>query len=87
MRARRRGSVLFTITLTLLALVAPLGSHPARTPRARATDPATASVSKSDLRGNDITAAVATYKLDPTGVLYEEHSPQTEVPRLGAPKS
>jgi hypothetical protein len=75
------------MTLTLLALVASVGSHPARTPSARVTNPATASVSKPDLRGNDITAAVATYKLDSTGVLYEEHSPQTEVPRLGAPKS
>jgi hypothetical protein len=40
-----------------------------------------------DVYGNDITQAVATYKLDSTGTLYEEHSPQTEVPRLGSPKS
>lgn len=38
-----------------------------------------------DLFGNEITQAVATYKLDATGSLYEEHSPQTEVPRLGSP--
>jgi hypothetical protein len=40
-----------------------------------------------DLYGNEITAAVAKYKLDATGSLYETHSPQTELPRLGSPKS
>jgi hypothetical protein len=42
---------------------------------------------ETDLYGNEVNAAVATYKLDPTGVLYEEHSPQTEIPKLGIPKS
>ena len=40
-----------------------------------------------DLYGNAVTAAVAKYKLDSTGSLYELHSPQTELPRLGPPKS
>lgn len=40
-----------------------------------------------DLFGNEVSSAVATYKLDPGGILYEEHSPQIEVPRLGVPKS
>lgn len=40
-----------------------------------------------DLYGNDVTDAVATYKLDAEGSLYELHSPQTELPRLGSPKS
>jgi len=40
-----------------------------------------------DLYGNEVTAAVAKYKLDATGSLYETHSPQTELPRLGSPKS
>lgn len=40
-----------------------------------------------DLYGNEVTAAVATYKLDGTGALYELHSPQTEVPQLPPPKS
>jgi hypothetical protein len=40
-----------------------------------------------DLYGNDVTSAVATYKLDAEGSLYELHSPQTELPRLGSPKS
>ena len=39
-----------------------------------------------DLTGNEVRRAVATYKVDPTGALYEEHSPDTEVPRLGPPK-
>ncbi|SRR5258706_15574804 len=40
-----------------------------------------------DVYGNEVTAAVATYKFDATGTLYELHSPQTELPRLGSPKS
>jgi hypothetical protein len=40
-----------------------------------------------DLHGNDVMTAVATYKVDETGELYEMHSPHTEVPRLGTPKS
>lgn len=40
-----------------------------------------------DVNGNEISPAVATYKLDATGLLYEEHSPETEVPRLAEPTS
>jgi hypothetical protein len=40
-----------------------------------------------DLLGNEVTDAVAKYKFDATGSLYETHSPQTELPKLGAPKS
>lgn len=40
-----------------------------------------------DLYGNEITDAVARYKLDAEGSLYELHSPRTELPRLGSPKS
>jgi len=40
-----------------------------------------------DLYGNETTDAVARYKLDADGSLYELHSPQTELPRLGSPKS
>jgi hypothetical protein len=40
-----------------------------------------------DLYGNEVSDAVAKYSLDPGGALYEEHSPQTELPRLSAPKS
>jgi hypothetical protein len=38
-----------------------------------------------DLYGNEVSNAVATYKSDRTGSVYEEHSPHTEVPRLPAP--
>jgi hypothetical protein len=41
----------------------------------------------TDVYGNGVTAAVATYKLDAAGTLYELHSPQTELPRLASPKS
>ena len=40
-----------------------------------------------DLYGNEVTDAIATYGVDPAGSLYELHSPQTELPRLGSPKS
>jgi hypothetical protein len=40
-----------------------------------------------DLFGNDVTEAVARYRFDATGSLYEVHSPQTEIPKLAAPKS
>jgi hypothetical protein len=40
-----------------------------------------------DMYGNEVSAAVATYRLDATGAFYELHSPQTEVPRLAAPRS
>jgi hypothetical protein len=43
--------------------------------------------STTDLYGNDVTAAVARYKLDSTGSLYEAHSPQTQLAKLGSPKS
>jgi hypothetical protein len=39
-----------------------------------------------DFNGNEVRPAVARYKIDPAGALYEEHSPDTEVPRLGSPK-
>jgi hypothetical protein len=40
----------------------------------------------TDLHGNEVTPAIAKYKLDAWGSLYEEHSPHTELPRLGNPK-
>lgn len=43
--------------------------------------------SSADLYGNDVSDAVAQYKFDGTGALYELHSPQTEVARLPSPKS
>jgi hypothetical protein len=40
-----------------------------------------------DVYGNEVTDAIATYTFDRAGSLYELHSPQTELPRLGMPKS
>jgi hypothetical protein len=39
-----------------------------------------------DFNGNEVGQAIARYRIDPTGARYEEHSPDTELPRLGAPK-
>jgi hypothetical protein len=38
-----------------------------------------------DLYGNEVTDAVARYRFDDAGSLYEVHSPQTELPRLASP--
>jgi hypothetical protein len=40
-----------------------------------------------DLYGNDVSDAVARYRVDATGTPYEVHSPQTEIPKLGSPKT
>lgn len=40
-----------------------------------------------DLYGNDVSDAVAQYRFDATGSPYEVHSPQTEIPKLGSPKT
>jgi hypothetical protein len=50
-------------------------------------DPIDDSQGSVDLYGNDVTDAVAQYKFDGTGILYELHSPQTEVARLPSPQS
>ena len=41
----------------------------------------------TDMCGNRVSPAVATYQLDAAGTLYELHSPQTQLPRLESPKS
>lgn len=46
-----------------------------------------AAAQRQDVYGNDITDAVATYKLDAAGGVYEEHSPHTELPQLKPPTS
>jgi hypothetical protein len=40
-----------------------------------------------DVYGNEIDDAVTDYRIDPRGDVYERHSPETEVPRLGPPVS
>jgi hypothetical protein len=40
-----------------------------------------------DLLGNEIEDAVADYRVDLGGDVYERHSPETAVPKLGSPSS
>lgn len=40
-----------------------------------------------DLYGNDVNDAVARYKFDAEGTVYEEHSPDTEIPHLRPPST
>jgi len=51
------------------------------------TQPNTDADPDLDFYGNEVTAAVAEYKIDAVGRLYELHSPQSQLPRLGSPKS
>lgn len=39
-----------------------------------------------DLYGNEVRQAVERYKVDALGEWYEEHSPDTEVPKLAPPQ-
>lgn len=55
--------------------------------RNQADDRADESSGFVDLYGNDVSDAIATYTFDQAGSLYELHSPQTELPHLGIPKS
>ena len=48
-----------------------------------ATAPAPRMPDRIDLRGNPIDHAVGDYRVDPSGVTYETHSPDTASARLG----
>jgi hypothetical protein len=40
-----------------------------------------------DLFGNEIEEAIADYRVDQRGGIYERHAPDTAVPQLGSPKT
>ena len=40
---------------------------------------------RTALQGDEVSDALATYGIDGSGKLYEVHSPETEVPKLGRP--
>jgi hypothetical protein len=76
------GSLITASPVTHSRSVLSLPELPATpTSRAAAADDAL------DAYGNEVTNAVAEYTLDGAGSLYELHSPQVELPRLGSPKS
>jgi hypothetical protein len=92
----RRGRIAVVLTLTLFTVAFGAGRHFGRSTLRHpephgssiaATHALAADDSVLDVYGNEVTEAVATYKLDSSGAVYEEHSPQTEVPRLGSPKT
>jgi hypothetical protein len=43
--------------------------------------------SRMDRYGNQIESAVGDYRIDRRGEMYERHSPDTAVPRLGVPSA
>jgi hypothetical protein len=80
----RRGSVAHVTAAVTLTLPAPRSMRPPTRGWHQFT---VAPRAPLDLFGNPVNSAVATYQIDDTGTLYEVHSPQTEVPRLGSPIS
>ncbi len=42
--------------------------------------------SQVDLQGDYVTPAIANYRFDAQGNIYETHAPHTEVPHLGSPQ-
>ena len=85
------GLVLIAVALLSFAGGAVVTPQPAT---AAPSHPAVAGASRDsantpplDAYGNEIANAVAEYSLDPAGTLYELHTPQVELPRLGSPKS
>jgi len=42
---------------------------------------------RTALQGDEVSDALATYGIDGAGKLYEVHSPETEVPKLGRPST
>ena len=86
----RVGSFFFGVTLVALVGAGLTAPRPRAFPSVlRATDPGIVNSPHDgslDFNGNEVRPAVAGYKVDPLGAVYEEHSPETEVLRLGSPK-
>jgi hypothetical protein len=85
-RARSLVVATAVVAVAVCGIAAP---HSAAFPLVRATERQVESDARDapvDLNGNEVRQAIARYKVDPMGALYEEHSPDTEVPRLGSPK-
>ena len=70
----------------ITAPAAPAAEAVAGEPLVEADDPDEGPDPRFDLFGNEIEEAVADYRIDLRGGLYERHSPDTAVPRLGVPE-
>jgi hypothetical protein len=64
----------------------PLAGAVAEGPLVEPNDSEEGPDSRFDLFGNEVEEAVADYRIDLRGGIYERHSPDTAVPRLGSPK-
>jgi hypothetical protein len=86
------GSAVWCSGLTSLIASSPAGitAQPIVVPSAVTRGPQVESSSlepRVDLLGNEIEDAVADYRVDLGGDVYERHSPETAVPKLGSPSS
>ncbi len=99
MTAFRSFAVAFVVVLVTLCALFSLSAHSAPTmvipaphddetmPAPQIADAPDDGQGEVDLFGNDVSDAVARYRFDAAGSLYEVHSPQTEIPKLGSPRS
>ncbi|MBI3261899.1 MAG: hypothetical protein HYZ58_01965 [Acidobacteria bacterium] len=81
--------IIFAVTTWLASIATPVSNASLQAVSGRAEHRASAAepelVAIDD--DPDISPAVATYTIDTSGTMVEVHSPRTEVPRLGPPKS
>jgi hypothetical protein len=60
---------------------------PSEAPRVESGDPTERHEPRLDLFGNEVENALADYRIDMGGAVYERHSPETAVQKLGSPTS
>jgi hypothetical protein len=82
----------FKVSSLIAATSAEITAQPAATSGAKVTgvppvEANTSSEPQVDVLGNEVENAVADYRVDLAGAVYERHSPETAVPRLGSPSS
>jgi hypothetical protein len=65
----------------------PLSSAVSEGDDLRQPSPYRSETRRMDMYGNPIETAIGDYRIDQRGEMYERHSPDTAVPRLGVPST
>jgi hypothetical protein len=76
--------------LTMLIVVAgawSAGASSVEKPGISLLEPVAPTPPRVDLYGNEVENAIGDYRIDFDGEVYERHSPDTEVARLGSPST